>query len=255
MPLGVLRGKLLGSVLPVETSDVVTTFLRIFVTNMIVGCGLVTGANLTRARPAPARIHDCHDPFRSIRRPAWHKFLWHQCRRTACSVSDDCSWRQWSFRDYCLYLGCCGHKRQCGLETAILAKLAFRTGRFTSYLAAESSRMGVCRRRHIAPGGCELPRSHSYTPIGGNTCDCVWALEFNSQDRLSPSSRFGSDGLSPIHSNRLCLEPRASCPNVTIRNKNPYNISLDRTGDAKRDWRDWCMLMTFWGQRKQANPS
>jgi len=53
LPLGVLRGKLLGSVLPVETSDVVTTFLRIFVTNMIVGCGLVTGANLTRVGRLP----------------------------------------------------------------------------------------------------------------------------------------------------------------------------------------------------------
>jgi hypothetical protein len=46
LPEGILRGKLLGQYIPVETSHVITTFLRIFGVNLLAGCGLVTLANL-----------------------------------------------------------------------------------------------------------------------------------------------------------------------------------------------------------------
>ena len=49
LPEGVLRGKLPGQRTPVETSHVITTFLRIFAVNLLAGCGLVALANLFRA--------------------------------------------------------------------------------------------------------------------------------------------------------------------------------------------------------------
>jgi hypothetical protein len=46
LPEEVLRGKLLGQYIPIETSHVITTFLRIFGVNLLAGCGLVALANL-----------------------------------------------------------------------------------------------------------------------------------------------------------------------------------------------------------------
>jgi hypothetical protein len=48
LPEGILRGKLAGQYIPVETPYVITTFLRILGVNLLVGCGLVTLANLFR---------------------------------------------------------------------------------------------------------------------------------------------------------------------------------------------------------------
>jgi hypothetical protein len=48
LPEGVLRGKLLGQYIPIETSHVITTFLRIFGVNLLAGCGLVALANLSQ---------------------------------------------------------------------------------------------------------------------------------------------------------------------------------------------------------------
>lgn len=53
LPEGVLRGKLLGQGMPIETPQVITTFLRIFAINMLAGCGLVTLANLFRVGDTP----------------------------------------------------------------------------------------------------------------------------------------------------------------------------------------------------------
>jgi hypothetical protein len=49
LPEGVLRGKLPGQYIPVETSHVITTFLRVFGVNLLAGCGLVALANLCQA--------------------------------------------------------------------------------------------------------------------------------------------------------------------------------------------------------------
>lgn len=53
LPEGILRGRLLASELPVETSQVTTTFLRIFAINLFVGCGLVILSNLFRVGEVP----------------------------------------------------------------------------------------------------------------------------------------------------------------------------------------------------------
>jgi len=53
LPEGVLRGKLLGARLPVETSQVMSTFVRIFVVNLLAGCGIVTLGNLFRVGDTP----------------------------------------------------------------------------------------------------------------------------------------------------------------------------------------------------------
>jgi hypothetical protein len=46
LPEGILRGKLLGQYIPIETSHVITTLVRIFGVNLLAGCGLVALANL-----------------------------------------------------------------------------------------------------------------------------------------------------------------------------------------------------------------
>ena len=53
LPEGVLWGKLLGARLPVETPQVTTTFLRIFMVNLLAGCGIVTLGNLFRVGDTP----------------------------------------------------------------------------------------------------------------------------------------------------------------------------------------------------------
>jgi len=53
LPEGVLRGKLLGGRLPVETPRVMTTFVRIFMVNLLAGCGIVTLGNLSRVGDMP----------------------------------------------------------------------------------------------------------------------------------------------------------------------------------------------------------
>lgn len=53
LPEGVLRGKLLASRLPVETSEVSTTFMRIFAINLLVGCGFTFVGNLFRVGEMP----------------------------------------------------------------------------------------------------------------------------------------------------------------------------------------------------------
>lgn len=46
LPEGILRGRFLSADLPLETSRVVSTFLRIFATNLVVGVGLILVASL-----------------------------------------------------------------------------------------------------------------------------------------------------------------------------------------------------------------
>ena len=53
LPEGVLRGKLLASRLPVETSQVTTTFSRILSINLFVSCSLVVVGNLFRVGETP----------------------------------------------------------------------------------------------------------------------------------------------------------------------------------------------------------
>lgn len=53
LPEGILRGRLLAARLPVVTPQFATTFLRIFVVNLLVGCGLVFVANLFRVGDTP----------------------------------------------------------------------------------------------------------------------------------------------------------------------------------------------------------
>jgi hypothetical protein len=53
LPEGVLRGRLPASRLPVETSQLTTTFLRIFAINLLVACGLLFVANLFRVGETP----------------------------------------------------------------------------------------------------------------------------------------------------------------------------------------------------------
>jgi hypothetical protein len=53
LPEGVLRGKLLGQYIPVETPRVITTLLRVFGVNLLAGCGLVALANLCQAGRTP----------------------------------------------------------------------------------------------------------------------------------------------------------------------------------------------------------
>jgi hypothetical protein len=53
LPEGVLRGKLLAGRLPVETSQLATTFLRILAVNLLVACGLLVVANLFRVGETP----------------------------------------------------------------------------------------------------------------------------------------------------------------------------------------------------------
>lgn len=49
LPEGILRGKLPGQYIPVETPRVITTFLRVFGVNLLAGCGFVALANLCQA--------------------------------------------------------------------------------------------------------------------------------------------------------------------------------------------------------------
>jgi len=53
LPEGILRGKLLGGRLPVETPQVITTFVRIFMVNLLAGGGLVTLGNLFQVGNVP----------------------------------------------------------------------------------------------------------------------------------------------------------------------------------------------------------
>ena len=53
LPEGVLRGRLLGARMPIETPEVMTTFLRIFMVNLLAGCGIVTLGNLFRVGDTP----------------------------------------------------------------------------------------------------------------------------------------------------------------------------------------------------------
>ena len=53
LPEGVLRGKLPGQYIPVETPQIITTFLRVFGVNLLAGCGLVALANLCQAGRTP----------------------------------------------------------------------------------------------------------------------------------------------------------------------------------------------------------
>jgi hypothetical protein len=49
----VLRGKLLGQCIPVETPRIVTTFMRVFGANLLAGCGFVALANLCQTGRTP----------------------------------------------------------------------------------------------------------------------------------------------------------------------------------------------------------
>jgi len=53
LPEGVLRGKLPGQYIPVATSHAITTFLRVFGVNLLVGCGLVALANFCQVGNTP----------------------------------------------------------------------------------------------------------------------------------------------------------------------------------------------------------
>lgn len=53
LPEGVLRGKLLAGWVPVETSQLGATFLRILAVNLFVSCGLLVVANLFRVGETP----------------------------------------------------------------------------------------------------------------------------------------------------------------------------------------------------------
>lgn len=53
LPEGILRGKLLGGRLPVDTPQVMSTFVRIFMVNLLAGCGIVTLGNLFRVGDTP----------------------------------------------------------------------------------------------------------------------------------------------------------------------------------------------------------
>lgn len=53
LPEGVLRGRLPGMHIPIETPEVMTTFLRIFLVNLVTGCGIVAFGNLFRVGDTP----------------------------------------------------------------------------------------------------------------------------------------------------------------------------------------------------------
>ena len=53
LPEGILRGKLLIGKIPVQTENIITTFLRIFSFNLFVACGLIVFANLFQVGDTP----------------------------------------------------------------------------------------------------------------------------------------------------------------------------------------------------------
>lgn len=53
LPEGILRGRLLAGRIPVETPQVLTTFLRVFAVNLLIACGLVVLSNLFRVGDTP----------------------------------------------------------------------------------------------------------------------------------------------------------------------------------------------------------
>lgn len=53
LPEGILRGRLLAGRIPVETHQVLTTFLRVFAVNLLIACGLVVLSNLFRVGDTP----------------------------------------------------------------------------------------------------------------------------------------------------------------------------------------------------------
>jgi len=53
LPEGILRGRLLAGRIPVETPQVLTTFLRVFAVNLLIGCGLVVLSNVFRVGDTP----------------------------------------------------------------------------------------------------------------------------------------------------------------------------------------------------------